>query len=395
MGWSAPYFRALTSKFTVVLFDCRGNGLSDPAAEVDLDLLVEDLRAVLDDAGLGRVNLYGQGFGSPVAIAYAARNPDRVDRLLLYCAYAYGRGTVITDQFIDTMRKMPQAAAAFMVRETYPDDEELPTRMFLLESMHTPPETAVKYFEYARTVDVTQELGAVRAPTLVMQPERNPQVRAALGRDVASGIPGAELRSIEGGAYNPYARKSFEPTLQAIGDFVGVELIHVSRPILLLLTDMVDSTAMTQRVGESVSRELHELHDEIVRRSIGPHNGAFVQHTGDGMMVAFETAADALACAVAIQRGVSERNREASEPLEVRIGVALGEAYVHNGQPFAASAQLVTRVTGQGGSGEILTSEPVGDLASEAGFSFGNARTVELKGFPERARISEVLWSEF
>jgi class 3 adenylate cyclase/pimeloyl-ACP methyl ester carboxylesterase len=392
-GWSSRFLGALAEAFTVVLFDARGNGLSDSRTSVDLDALLLDLDAVIHDADLRDVTLFGQGFGSPVAIAYAARSPERISRLLLYCAYATGAEVVITDRFIETMRSMPEAATAFMARETYPDDEDLPSRLFAMQSMHAHPGSAVAQFEYARTVDVFDDLQHVRVPTLVMQPERNPQVRMALGRQVAESIPGAEFHEIPGGAYNPYAPKSFEPTLRAIGDFVGVALTALSRPIVLMLTDMVDSTAMTQRLGESASRELHTLHDSLVVTELEAHNGTVTQHTGDGVMATFQSAADAMGCAVAIQRRLAERNRNAHERLEIRVGLAHGEVYAHDGRPFASSAQLVTRVASRGGAGDILATDPVYELVSGAGFEFGNARSVALKGFPGRVRLHDVRWT--
>ena len=388
-GWTAAYLRALAERFSVVVFDARGNGLSGVTATVDLEALVEDLRAVMDDASLDGVTLYGQGFGSPIAIAYAARHPERLARLVLYCAYSLGEEIFVSDTFIETMRTMPHAAAAFMGRETYPDDEELPSRLLSLESMKASPETAVAYFEFVRSVDVTEFVPRVVAPTLVMQPERNPQIRERLGRDVAEAIPGALYKQIPGGAYNPYASKSFEPTLAAIGEFVGVQLLGASRSVILLLTDMVSSTEMTQRVGESVSRELHTEHDKLVRSAADAHNGAVVQHTGDGMMLSFDTTSDGLACAVEIRTRCAERNADAPEPLDLRIGVVAGEAHAHNGQPFNAAAQLVTRVTATGGPGEVVAADPLPDLAT--GYRFDPPHTVALKGFPGSVRLYRLL----
>ena len=390
--WTGRYLRALAQVFTVVLFDARGNGLSDDCDVVDLEGLLSDLDSVLTDADLRDVTLFGQGFGSPVAIAYAARFPDRIKRLILYCAYANGREVVISDTFIETMRTMPHAATAFMARETYPDDEDLPTRLFTMGSMHARPNAAVAHFEFARTVNVSAELRRVTVPTLVLQPQRNPQVNKGLGKQVAAGIPHAQFLEVPGGAYNPYAPRSFEPSLEAIGEFVGIEMTGIARPVVLFLTDMVDSTAMTQRLGEAVSRELHALHDTVVGLELKFYKGVVVQHTGDGMMATFQSANDALRCAIAVQRQLTERNRDADEPLDVRIGLSHGEVYAHNGLPFAGSAQLVTRVANRGGRADILVTDHVRDLADDAEFEFGTTRAVSLKGFPGRVRLHEVVW---
>ena len=393
-GWTARYLGVLAHAFRVVIVDARGNGMSDDCTAVDLDALLLDLDAVMSDADLRDANLFGQGFGSPVAIAYAARYPQRIKRLVLYCAYAYGPEVVITDQFIETMRSAPQFAAAFMARESYPDDDDIPKRLFMMESMHSAPESAAAHFEFARSVDVRAELPAVGVPTLVMQPQRNPQISRGLGLEVVKGIRDAVLREIPGGAYNPYAPKSFEPSLKAIGEFVGVELTAIARPVVLMLTDMVESTAMTQRVGETMSRELHDLHDSIVGAERDSHNGVLVQHTGDGMMSTFQSAADAVECALAIQTRLAQHNRAVAEPLHVRIGLAHGEVYAYSAQPFTGSAQLVTRVASRGGAGDILITDPVHELVTGLDLRYGPTRSVTLKGFPGRVRLHQVLWAE-
>lgn len=392
-GWHSRLLSVLAQAFTVVLYDARGNGLSDDARGIDLGALLDDLDAVIEDADLREITLFGQGFGAPVAIAYAARHPERINRLLLYCAYATGRHVVITDTFIETMRSMPQAATAFMTRETYPDDEDLPTRLFTMDSMHAlSSDAAVAHLEFARTVDVSSDVPNVQVPTLVIQPQRNPQVAYELGREIADRIPDAVIEKIPGGSYNPWAPKSAEPTLRAIGRFVGIDLASIPRPVVLLLTDMVDSTAMTQRLGETVSRYLHALHDSVVRSEVDRCKGTLMKHTGDGIMAAFSSASDAIACATAIQQQLAERNRDSVEPLEVRVGLAQGDVYAHTGEPFASSAQLVTRVASRGSAGDILTTDPVRDLAPPGEFEFGNSRSVGLKGFPGRVRLHEVVW---
>lgn len=392
-GWTSSYFQALAQTFSVILYDARGNGLSDPSEDITLERCLDDLVAVVEDAGLSDVTLYGQGFGSPIAIAYAAGGSAPVSRLILYCAYAQGTDVVITDEFIHTMRTMPHAAAAFMARESYPDEEDLPTR--LMRPLYTPAEIAARYFELARAVDVHAALADVGVPTLVMQPERNPVIPFHAGRQIAEAVANASLVSIPGGSYNPFSRRATEPSLHAIGEFLGDELIGVgnARPVVLMLTDMVDSTAMTQRAGEAISRTLHELQDAIVQRAIAQNAGELVKHTGDGLMVSFGSAGEALSTAVAVQAEISEHNRSLEEALHVRIGIAAGEAYVHSGQPFATAAQLVTRVTSHGGPDQILATEAVREQASSQGFAFGPSRSVTLKGFSERMRLHEVVWA--
>jgi pimeloyl-ACP methyl ester carboxylesterase/DNA-binding winged helix-turn-helix (wHTH) protein len=86
------WLQALSRGHRLVRFDERGCGLSDwHVAQVSIDTKVADLEAVVDSCGLDRFALLGISGGGPASVAYAARHPDRVSKLVLYGAYARGR----------------------------------------------------------------------------------------------------------------------------------------------------------------------------------------------------------------------------------------------------------------------------------------------------------------
>ena len=94
--WELPIFRhfllGLAKYFTVVRYDARGNGLSDwDVGEISLDAWVSDLEAVVNAAGLDKFPLLGFSQGCAVAVAFAARYPERVSHLVLYGGYVLGR----------------------------------------------------------------------------------------------------------------------------------------------------------------------------------------------------------------------------------------------------------------------------------------------------------------
>jgi pimeloyl-ACP methyl ester carboxylesterase len=96
--WSSPVWRHwlddLSRRGTLVRYDERGCGLSDREyPSLSLDAWVDDLAAVVDAAGVERCTLLGMCQGGPIAIAYAARHPERVDRLVLYGSYTRAGST--------------------------------------------------------------------------------------------------------------------------------------------------------------------------------------------------------------------------------------------------------------------------------------------------------------
>lgn len=395
-AWRGSYLKALSRAFTLITFDARGNGLSDPVEEIDLDALVEDARAVVEDLALKRFVVYGQGFGSPVAIAFTARNPELVERLILYCAYARGADVYIPDFFMQAMRENPGAATAIMGHSTYPDVYKLPGRLLTTSSLAATPETAILYFELARSVDVADLLASVEAPTLVIQPRASRVVPLKLGEEVAASIPEAQLVPVSTGSYNPWGEEAVEPSLNAISDFTGrpIPLMPAPRKLAVLVTDLVGSTEMTHRLGEERARELFREHDVIVRQARRKHRGNEVKHTGDGIMVSFEGPGPAVACARTIQELLADYNDSISDdPLHVRVGIAFGDVVEEHEGLFGMTVVEAVRIMDQAEGGQILVSESVHGGLQAAGFEFGPSRTVQLKGFPEPVNVLEFIWT--
>src|SRR5271167_4412404 len=98
--------------------------------------------------------------------------------------------------------------------------------------------------------------------------------------------------------------------------------------VAVLMTDLVGSTAIADRVGPAAAEELRSEHFGLLRGALERSDGRELKNLGDGLVVVFQSASQALACAVEMQQAVEARNRRATEQLGVRIGVSLGEAAV-------------------------------------------------------------------
>jgi class 3 adenylate cyclase len=159
----------------------------------------------------------------------------------------------------------------------------------------------------------------------------------------------------------------------------------------ILFTDIEESTALLQEIGQSAYMTHLAEHDTIIRRALIATHGREVKHTGDGIMASFEDVAGGLACALALQEAFDTRNAAGGKPdLRVRIGMASGEPVDHNDDIFGSTVHLASRICGIADAGHPLASELLRDLGLEKGFSFHSGREVALKGFVEPARVFEL-----
>jgi class 3 adenylate cyclase len=159
----------------------------------------------------------------------------------------------------------------------------------------------------------------------------------------------------------------------------------------ILFTDIVESTSLTQRLGDAGAMEIVRAHDQIVRGVLKRHGGSEVKHTGDGLMTAFPSVVGAIDGAVEIQRSVAEAER-AGTPVRVRIGMAAGEPVTERNDLFGATVQLAARLCSRAQPGGILVAGAVHDLALGKGFVFRSRGRLRLKGFPSPMPAYEVLW---
>ncbi len=161
----------------------------------------------------------------------------------------------------------------------------------------------------------------------------------------------------------------------------------------MLITDLVDSTAIAERIGPVAAEQLRTEHFELLRGALERKEGREVKNLGDGLMTVFESAAQSLSCAVEMQQAVEARNRRADEPLGVRIGVSLGDATVKEGDYFGWPAIEATRLCAAADGGQIVLSALVRQVAgAREDDRFRSLGALELKGFSEPLPAFELQW---
>ncbi len=162
----------------------------------------------------------------------------------------------------------------------------------------------------------------------------------------------------------------------------------------VLFTDLVGSTALRQTVGDDHADELRRRHDSALRDAIAAHRGREVKGTGDGIMVVFGAAAEAVATATTMQRAVDRLGRRAPSPVSIRIGVSAGDVAWEGNDCFGTPVVEAQRLCDRAAGGQIVVSEVVRLLAgSRGGHDFRSLGELELKGLAAPLAAAEVVWA--
>jgi pimeloyl-ACP methyl ester carboxylesterase/DNA-binding CsgD family transcriptional regulator len=217
--------RKLAGSHRFVWYDRLGCGLSDREGfEPTLENDVAQLEAVLNAAGVERACLIGYSFGAPPAAVFAARHPERVERLVFVNAFA--RGSALgSDETFEAFRRLIAMDWAIGSRAlatiVLPNGSSEDLRWFdHFQRRATTAEMAVRLLEHEQQVDVRDVLPEVRAPTLVLHDRLGSAVPFAAGEELAALVPGAHLVVLDGNEHDPFIRDS-GGMIEAILDFLA------------------------------------------------------------------------------------------------------------------------------------------------------------------------------
>ncbi len=213
--WESPvwghWLRELAGRHTLVRYDERGCGLSDwDVDDLSMDAWVEDLEAVVDAAGLDRFALLGLSQGASVSIAYAARHPERVERLVLCGGYARGRfhrglderqrleaETLINAIRVGWGRDNPAFRQLFTTLLMPEGSAEQKRWLDRLARISTSPDNAAAMERAFYGIDVTAEAPRVAAPALVLHAVDDAAVPFEEGRLLAGLLPAARFVQLD------------------------------------------------------------------------------------------------------------------------------------------------------------------------------------------------------
>ena len=162
-------------------------------------------------------------------------------------------------------------------------------------------------------------------------------------------------------------------------------------PVTILFTVLVNSAELLQRAGDESAQRIIQAHRRLLGEAVAANGGHEVKWMGDGLMVGFPSAADAVRCAIMMQQAA--RRPVAGERLEIQVGLNVGEALREEADYFGTPVVVAKRLCDRAEARQILCSKLVaGLLAGRMAFTFRDCGEFELKGIATPVATSEVVY---
>jgi len=401
--WSIPLHRAalerIAASHTVVSFDPRGQGLSDrQVSDLSLHARVADIQAVFAGLRIESAFVVGRGLQVPATIAFAARHPDYVQRLVLLGGAPRGQ-----DYLVDEKRRA--------VLELVDIDWELFCNALALVDFDWTEEGRQYGLMFARATtaadmqlcvsasgehDASDLLAAIRCPTLLIYPSEEKALtwfNTETLRAMASLVPnarvlrvGASTASILG--YGSLPSDVLEGLLQFLAEGATATAPEAGEgTAVVFFADIVDSTALTERMGDAAFRAKARALDVELRRIISEAGGTTIdaKTLGDGVLATFRSASQAidaaLRCSIAGVDG----------GLPLHLGLHAGDVIREANNVFGGAVNIASRISALSAPGEVLVSDVVRGLArTSAGVTFEDRGEYELRGISDVQRVYAV-----
>ena len=400
--WQLPeaerFMERLGSFARVLTFDKRGTGLSDRGVGIPtLEERMDDVRAVMDAAGVERASFLGISEGGPMSILFAATYPERTQSLVLYGTFS--RFVATDDYSHAATREQIQVLIDYLETNwgsgddlayfapSIAGDPKARENWGRIQSQCATPRDAAAILRMNEEIDVRHVLGSLHVPTLVLHREGDLITKIGAAHYMAEHIPDATLIELPGDDHVHWVGDT-EKLLGSMEEFLTGSRHEAEEPdrilATVLFTDIVDSTMRAVELGDRRWRDLLGDHHSLVRKALAQNRGREVDTAGDGFFATFDGPARAIRCAREIVDSVR------SLGIEVRAGLHTGECELHENGVAGIAVHIGSRVVGLAGGGQVLVSSTVKDLVAGSGIEFAARGGHALKGIPGEWQIFEV-----
>lgn len=391
LQWELPehaaFLEGLARFSRLIVFDKRGTGLSDrlekgrpPTMEERMD----DLRAVMDDAGIEQASILGVSEGGPLALLFTASHQDRVSRLAIFGSFA--RLPFGTEEraasLVELAERLWGTGQAFAYLAPGMSDDRHLALFARYERQSATPGTAAALIALTAAIDVTGILPVIDRPTLVIHRRDDSVFHLERAVELAEGIPGARLSVLDGSDHAYFAGDT-APVIAELSEFLtGARAVPPANRVLatVLFVDIVDSTPLAAGLGDAAWRNLLDAFFQQCLPLVAAYDGRHVSSAGDGFLATFDGPARAVRCACAISLAAARLG------LEVRCGLHAAEVEVRGDDVAGIGVHIGARVGAAARPGEVWVTRTVRDLVAGSGLRFRDVGEHRLKGVDD-------LWS--
>jgi class 3 adenylate cyclase len=387
----ARFLRRLASIGQVLMFDKRGQGLSDrDLGPGTLEARLDDLVAVMDAAGFASAHLLGVSEGAALAMLMAATNPGRTESVtsiggLLRGPLASGHpnredAEAGADRFVESAAKSWGSGDTLSLFCRL-DPSTNPDLRARYERNSATPSAVAAALRADMYVDVQPAMHAIQCPSLIAHCLNDPIASSKIARESAELIPDCQLILIDDGFHWSETPEDLDLYADAIETFItgappASEGTLERMLATIVFTDLVKSTESAAAMGDSAWKSVLETHDRIARAIVDQYRGEFIKSTGDGILAVFDGPGRAIEATERIRENLATLN------LEIRAGVHTGEIDRRGDDVSGLGVVVASRVQTLATDGEIWVSPTVPGLVVGSAMAFEERGSHTLKGVP-------------
>jgi pimeloyl-ACP methyl ester carboxylesterase len=385
-AWESPlvanFYRRLASFSRLILFDKRGTGLSDQAADLPtLEQRMDDVRAVMEAADSGRAVVFGMSEGGNMSLLFAATYPERTIALITFGVFAkrvwepeypWAPTPEQRQGFYDAIEK--DWGGPIGIEDIAPsmaDDQNLRDWWAAYQRRSASPSAALALARMNTMIDVSNVLPAIHVPTLVLHRIGDLDANIEEGRYIAGRIPGARLVELPGIDHLIYAGDQ-DSVITEVQSFIqNIQQTSQSEDVLatVLYAEIVQPNLESES-STSPNRD-RERTLALAKRECEWFKATMIQ-TGASFVATFDGPVRAVRAAAAIAEGTHRAG------IKVRIGLHTGLCNIGAERIGGAAVEISSLVAGLAEAGEVLVSQPVKDLLSGSGVQFDDRDPLKL-----------------
>ena len=377
------WIRALSKFFRVIIFDKRGQGLSDrDASAPNLEERMDDISSIVKAEKLDQFFLLGLSEGASISLIYAATYPQKVKSVAVFGGTA--RFTKSDDyRLMPEAKKMKEnllekwgtgSSGHIFCPQRMPEKQ---SSFAKLERMVCNPKTLESVLELLTRIDIRASLPDIKLPVLVMHSRDDVAISKLNGRYLADNIPGAKYIEYPNGGHLPWheERESIIKDLKSFFSETGNENKAVDRSLAtILFTDIENSTLKMTDMGDEKWSEKLDKHDKIMEDAVKNYSGRIVKNTGDGILAVFDGPVRSIECAK-----VSIENMK-NIGLDIRCSLHVGEIVWRNEDITGIAVNIASRILDRCESGNVVISKNLRDLLGRSEFAIEELGDYSLKG---------------